>query len=152
MDLLEDAEPALAKAAALKPGELSYQYTLAVAKVGKRQFEAAQGLLEPLVQRAPGRRAAAVRARLGAVHAGPSGRGCRPSARERAAAARQLGSHYYLALVARDQGDDAEAIEQLEALLRRHPDHAASCEALGGLLMSAQRYDEAERICARRYG
>ena len=42
-------------------------------------------------------------------------------------------------------GRDAEAIEQLEALLRRYPDHAASCEALGGLLMSAQRYDEAER-------
>ncbi len=53
MDLLEDAEPALARAAALKPGELSYQYTLAVAKVGKRQFEAAQGLLEPLVRARP---------------------------------------------------------------------------------------------------
>jgi tetratricopeptide (TPR) repeat protein len=57
----------------------------------------------------------------------------------------QLGAHYYLALIARDQGDDAAAIEQFEALLRRHPDHAASCEALGGLLMSAQRYDDAER-------
>ena len=29
--------------------------------------------------------------------------------------------------------------------MRGFPDHAPSCEALGGLLMSAQRYDEAER-------
>ncbi len=43
MDLLEDAEPALTKAASLKPDEPSYQYTLAAAKVGKRQFDAAQG-------------------------------------------------------------------------------------------------------------
>src|SRR4029078_8525774 len=57
----------------------------------------------------------------------------------------QLASHYYLALVLRDQGNDAEAIGILETLLQRFPDHAASSEALGGLLMTAQRYDEAER-------
>ena len=53
MDLLDDAEPALTEAAALKPDEPSYQYTLAAAKVGKRQFEAAQALLEPLVAKRP---------------------------------------------------------------------------------------------------
>jgi tetratricopeptide (TPR) repeat protein len=57
----------------------------------------------------------------------------------------QLASHYYLALIARDQGNDVEAMEILETLLRRYPDHAASCEALGGLLMGAQRYTDAER-------
>ena len=54
-------------------------------------------------------------------------------------------SQYYLGLVVRDQGNDAEAIAILQKLLQRFPDHAASCEALGGLLMTAQRYDEAER-------
>ena len=53
MDLLEDAEPALAKAAALKPGDLSYQYALAAAKVGKRQFEEAETLLEALLRARP---------------------------------------------------------------------------------------------------
>ena len=53
MDLLDDAEPALTEAAALKPDEPSYQYTLAAAKVGKRQFEAAQALLEALVAKRP---------------------------------------------------------------------------------------------------
>jgi tetratricopeptide (TPR) repeat protein len=53
MDLLEDAEPALIKAAALRPESPSYQYTLAAAKVGKRQYEAAQALLEPLVAKRP---------------------------------------------------------------------------------------------------
>jgi Flp pilus assembly protein TadD len=32
----------------------------------------------------------------------------------------------------------------LGELQRRYPDHAASCEALGGLLMNGQRYAEAE--------
>ena len=40
----------------------------------------------------------------------------------------------------------------LQKLLQRYPDHAASCEALGGLLMTAQRYDEAERQCERPSG
>ena len=56
----------------------------------------------------------------------------------------QVASQYYLALVARDQGDEPKAIAALEALLQSHPDHGASCEVLGGLLMSAQRYADAE--------
>jgi tetratricopeptide (TPR) repeat protein len=56
----------------------------------------------------------------------------------------QLAPYYYLALVARDQGKDAEAIGMLQDLLHRYPDHASSCEVLGSLLMSAQRYPEAE--------
>jgi len=40
MDLLDDAEPALVSAAGMRPDDPTYQYTLAAAKVGKRQFEA----------------------------------------------------------------------------------------------------------------
>ena len=36
-----------------KAAAYSYQYTLAAAKVGKRQFEAAQGLLEALIAKRP---------------------------------------------------------------------------------------------------
>ena len=53
MDLLEDAEPPLAKAASLKPGDIPYQYTLAAVKVGKRQYDEARSLLEPLVRAHP---------------------------------------------------------------------------------------------------
>jgi tetratricopeptide (TPR) repeat protein len=149
MDLLEDAEPALVRAAALRPGELAFQYTLAVAKVGKRQYEAAQGLLEPLVEKRPGD--APLLYALGSVlymqgHLVEAGARLRESLRLDAA---QVASPYYLALVARDQGRDAEAIERLEDLLRRYPDHAASCEALGGLMMNGQRYAEAERLLRR---
>jgi len=145
MDLLEDAEPALVKAARLKPDEIGYQYTLAAAKVGKRQFEAAQQLLEPLV----------------AAHAGDARleyglgsvlylQGRLPDAATHLRASLrlqpdQLASAYYLALVVRDEGKDDEAIRMLEGVLQRFPDHAAANEALGGLLMTAQRYDEAER-------
>jgi tetratricopeptide (TPR) repeat protein len=145
MDLLEDAEPALTKAASLKPDDRTCQYTLAAAKVGKRQFEAAQHLVEPLVDKQPAD--PQLQYALGSIlylqghlaeaatHLGESLR-LQPE---------QLASHYYLALVVRDQGNDAEAIAMLEKLLQRFPEHAAASEALGLLLMSAQRYDEAER-------
>jgi tetratricopeptide (TPR) repeat protein len=145
MDLLEDAEPALIKAASLKPDDTAYQYTLAAAKVGKRQFEAAQQLLEDLVDKQP--RDPQLEYALGSIlymqgQLTDAAAHLRESLRLQP---EQLASHYYLALVVRDQGNDAEAISMLEKLLQRFPDHAASNEALGGLLMSAQRYDEAER-------
>jgi tetratricopeptide (TPR) repeat protein len=149
MDLLDDAEAALTRAAALKPGELAYQYTLAAAKVGKRQYEAAQALLEPLVAKRPSD--AQLQYALGSVlymqgQLAEADTRLRESLRMEAD---QVASPYYLALIARDQGRDAEAIERLEELLRRHPEHAAAHEALGGLMMNASRYDEAERLLRR---
>ena len=146
MDLLDDAEAPLVKAAGLKPAEPAYQYTLAVQRVGKRQYEAAQALLEPLALKKP--QDAQLQYALGSVLymqglLAEAGARLRESLR---LDADQVASPYYLALVARDQGQNAEAIERLEELLRRYPDHAASCEALGGLLMNGQRYDEAERL------
>jgi tetratricopeptide (TPR) repeat protein len=145
MDLLEDAEPALTKAASLKPDDRTYQYTLAAAKVGKRQFEAAQHLIEPLVEKQPSE--PQLQYALGSIlylqgHLAEAATHLRESVRLQPD---QLASHYYLALVVRDQGNDAEAIAMLERLLQRYPDHAAASEALGLLLMSAQRYEEAER-------
>jgi len=146
MDLLDDAEAPLVKAAGLKPAEPAYQYTLAVQRVGKRQYEAAQALLEPLALKKP--QDAQLQYALGSVLymqglLAEAGARLRESLR---LDADQVASPYYLALVARDQGQNAEAIERLEELLRRYPDHAASCEALGGLLMNGQRYDESERL------
>jgi tetratricopeptide (TPR) repeat protein len=152
MDLLDDAEPALVSAAGMRPDEATYQYTLAAAKVGKRQFEAAQGLLERLVKKQP--QDPQLQYALGSVYyiqgqLADAAEHLRESVRLQP---EQLASHYYLALVARDQGHDAEAIETLDTLLRRYPDHAPSCEALGGLLMSAQRYTDAERNLRKAVG
>jgi tetratricopeptide (TPR) repeat protein len=137
MDLLDDAEPALTTAASLRPGVPAYQYTLAAAKVGKKQFEAAQALLEDLVAKRPDD--SQLHYALGSVLY-TQGRLAEASARLRESIRLQpdqLASPYYLALVVRDQGNDAEAMQQLQTLVQRYPDHAPSHEALGGLLMSA---------------
>jgi tetratricopeptide (TPR) repeat protein len=144
MDLLEDAEPALEQAASLKPDDAAYQYTLAAAKVGKRQFEAAHQLIEPLVKKKPDD--AQLQYALGAIlytqgNLPDAAAHLRESIRLHP---EQLASNYYLALVDRDQGNDAEAIDTLERLLRRYPDHALSCEVLGELQTKAQKYSEAE--------
>jgi tetratricopeptide (TPR) repeat protein len=144
MDLLEDAEPALIKAASLRPEDASYQYTLASAKVGKRQFEPAEELIENLVKKTPND--SQLQYALGSVlylqgKLADAGTHLQESIRLQP---EQLASYYYLALVVRDQGNEAEAIQKLEELLQRYPDHALSCEVLGGLLMSAHRYPEAE--------
>jgi len=144
MDLLEDAEPALIAAARLKPRDTAAQYTLAVAKVGKRQYEAAQSIFEPLVAKQPAD--PQLQYALGMVLYA-QGRLDEAATRLKESVRllpEQLGSHYYLALVARDQGREADAIQMLDGVLQRHPDHAPSHEVLGGLLMNAHRYDEAE--------
>ena len=134
----------LTKAAELKPGEPSYQYTLAAAKVGKRQFEAAQRCSSRSSR--SGRRDPQLQYALGSVLY-VQGRLDEAAARLRESVRlqpEQLASHYYLALVARDQGNDAEAIEILERLLQRYPDHARRAKP-GRTADERQRYDEAER-------
>jgi len=144
MDLLEDAEPALTQAVNLRPDNLPYQYMLASTKVGKKQFDAGQDILEGLLKRKPSD--PQLHYALGSVlylqsHLEGAAVHLRESVRLQP---EQLAPYYYLALVARDQGRDVEAIQALETLLQRYPDHAPSCEALGSLLMSARRYPEAE--------
>jgi tetratricopeptide (TPR) repeat protein len=144
MDLLEDADVALAKAAIVKPGDIRYQYTLAAVKVGRRQYDQARSLLQPLIEAHP--RDPHLQYAMGTVLY------TQGQLQEAAAHLResirlepdQLPSYYYLALVARDQGSHDEAMAILEKLLARHPEHAGANEVLGMLLMSAQRHEEAE--------
>lgn len=145
MDLLDDAEPALARAATLKPGDIPYQYTLAAVKVGRQEYDEARSLLGPLVEAHP--QDAHLQYALGTVlytqgHLQQAAEHLEASIRLEPD---QLPSYYYLALVARDQGNHAEAMALLEKLLGRQPDHAAASEVLGMLLMSAQRNEDAER-------
>ena len=103
----------------MKPGGPAYQYTLAVARVGRRQYEAAQALLEPLVAKRPAD--AQLQYALGSLL---YMQGHLPEAEARLRESlrldpNQVASPYYLALAARDQGRDSEAVEQLENLLRR---------------------------------
>ena len=100
----------LAKAARLRPDDLSYQYTLASAKVGKKQFDAAQAIMQKLVAKQP--QDSQLQYALGSVlylegHLADAASHLTESIRLQP---NQLASYYYLALVERDQGHDAEAI------------------------------------------
>ena len=144
MDLLEDAEPALTQAATLRPHEDAYQYTLASAKVGKKQFAAAESILARLVERKP--EESQYHYALGSVlylegKLAEAGAHLSESVRLHP---QQLSSYYYQALIARDQGRDADAMQILEKLLRNYPEHAPSLELLGELQMAAHHYPEAE--------
>lgn len=144
MDLLEDAEPALTKAVSLSPDDLNYQYLLGSTKVGKKQFDAAQSIFEKLVEKRP--QDSQLQYALGSVfylegHLSNAAVHLTESARLQP---NQLASYYYLALIARDQGNGREATTKLEQLIQQYPDHAPSREALGELQMSAQQYPEAE--------
>ena len=104
MDLLDDAETALVKAAALKPADRTYQYTLAAAKVGKKQFEAARHLVEPLVDQRPAD--PQLHYALGSIlylegQLNEAAAHLRESLRLQP---EQLASQYYLGLVVRDRG------------------------------------------------
>lgn len=143
MDLLDDAEPSLTKAVSLRP-DPTYRYTLASAKVGKRQFQAARTLIEEILKTKPD--SPQLQYALGSVlylegNLNDAGTHLRESIRLQPD---QLAPYYYLALVQRDQGNEPEALSLLEDLLKRYPEHGPSCEALGSLLMSAHRYPEAE--------
>jgi tetratricopeptide (TPR) repeat protein len=145
MDLLEDADGALTKAASLKPGDVRYQYTLAAVKVGRRQYDEARSLLQPLVAAHP--RDPHLQYAMGTVL---YTQGQLPEAAAHLKESirlepDQLPSYYYLALVARDQGRHDEAMAMLETLLAKHPDHAGANEVLGMLLMGMQRHEEAEK-------
>ena len=94
MDLLDDAEPALTRAAGQRPDDPAYQYTLAAAKVGKRQYESAQRLLELAGGEAAGRSAVAVRAGRRSLRARTPGRRSPASAGEPALQPGQLASRY----------------------------------------------------------
>jgi tetratricopeptide (TPR) repeat protein len=143
MDLLEDAEPALTQAASLRP-DAAYQYALASAKVGKKQFEAAQGILEKVVEKEPDN--SQFQYALGSVLylEGKLAEAATHLSNSVRLQPQQLASYYYQALIARDQSRDSDAIHILEKLRQQYPDHAPSCELLGELLMSAHRYEEAE--------
>ncbi|HEY7305425.1 MAG TPA: tetratricopeptide repeat protein [Bryobacteraceae bacterium] len=145
MDLLDDAEPALARAVKLRPGQVSYQYVLASARVGKKQFESAERLLRELVAKKPND--AQLHYALGSVYYLESK--LEEAEQQFRASVRiepkQLASWYYLGLVTRDRGNTEEAMRIFRELLKKHPDHAASYEALGMLLMRTEQYPEAER-------
>ena len=140
MDLLEDAEPALARAAVAQSGRAGVPV-----HARRRQGRASGSSRRPSScssrwsRSRPDDPAAPVRARLRPLHAGAPGGSGRPPPESVRLQPDQVASpttwrSWRAGSGPRRRGHRAAA----GRCSQRHPDHAASCEALGGLLMGAQ--------------
>jgi tetratricopeptide (TPR) repeat protein len=148
-NLLEDALPALEKAAALRPDRDPYVYLLASANVAKGDLAKAASLLTGLLERHP--QDAILNYAMGTVY---YLQGKYPEAessfkRSLAIQPDQVASSYYLGLTYDVIGEGDEAVVILRDLLLKHPDHAPSYVKLGSILARKQQFEEAEQDLRR---
>jgi tetratricopeptide (TPR) repeat protein len=144
-DLYQDATKALERAVELKPGQDSYLYVLASARVGTKRFEEARSILEKLLSKKPND--FQLNYAMGAVFYLEAKLDEAADYFKRSIELQpdQLAAHYYLASVAQNKGDHAGASQMFQELLNRHPDHGPSHEALGAVLLQMGKYVEAEQ-------
>ena len=145
MDLLEDAEPALARAAEPEARRSRRTDTRWPPRRSASASSRRRRACSSAGREAAAGSAAAIRAGLGLYIQGRLPDAAEHLGRERPSAA---GANWRPITTSRWSPEIREGCrgdrDAREAVLRRYPDHAPSCEALGGLLMNAQRYDEAE--------
>ncbi len=148
-DLYDDAIENLSAAHRLRSETTSFEYVLASAYTGKKDYKAAIPLLQHLLHKNPGD--AMLTYSLGAVQflnsdLLPAEHHLRASV---AADANQIAAYYYLGLTENGEGKTQEATRTLQSILDHHPDHAPTLIALGGILSGERKYPEARILLER---
>ena len=148
-DLLDDAIENLSAAHRLRPENASFQYVLASAYTGKKEYKAAIPLLQRLVSLTPND--AMLSYSLGAVQYLNSDLIAAEHHLKLSvtANANQIAAYYYLGLTENGEGKTEEATRTLQSILDRHPDHAPTLIALGGILSGERKYPEARTLLER---
>ncbi len=148
-NLVDDALPALTKAVELKPDNDSYVYALGSANVARGNLPNALALFNRLLQKHP--KDAGLTYAIGAVYYLQAKFSEAEASLKQSLAAQpsQIAASYYLALTYDAIGDDDRAIPIFRDLLKNHPQHAPSYVKLGGILVRAHQYEEAQGYLER---
>jgi tetratricopeptide (TPR) repeat protein len=144
-NLLDDALPALAKAAALKPDRDPYVYVLASANVAQGNLSKAASLFTRLLQKHP--HDPVLKYAIGAVNYMQGKYAEAESSLKQSLQAQpdQVAASYYLGLTYDALGQDDMAVKVFRDLLRSHPEHAPSYVKRGSILLRQHHYDEAQQ-------
>jgi tetratricopeptide (TPR) repeat protein len=148
-NLVDDALPALTHAVELKPDNDSYVYALGSANVARGNLPNALALFNRLLEKHPNE--AGLTYAIGAVYYLQTKYSEAEASLKQSLAAQpnQIAASYYLALTYDAIGDDDRAIPIFRDLLKKHPQHAPSYVKLGGILVRAHQYEEAQGYLER---
>lgn len=148
-NLVDDALPALSRAVELKPKNDSYVYVLGSANVARGHLPDALKLFQQLLQKHPAD--AVLTYAIGAVYflQGKYSEAETSLKQSLAVQPNQVAASYYLALTYDAIGDDDRAIPIFRDLLKNNPKHVPSYVKLGGILLRAHQYDEAQQNLQR---
>lgn len=148
-NLVADALPALSRAIELRPENDSYVYVLGSAKVATRKYAEAQSLFQQLLKKHP--QDSILTYAVGAVYylQGEYAEAESFLKQSLATQPNQVAASYYLALTYDAMGDDERAIPLFRDLLKNNPNHAPSYVKLGGILVRAHQYEEAQEKLQR---
>jgi len=148
-NLVDDALPALSRAVELKPENDSYVYVLGSANVARGHLPDALKLFQQLLQKHPAD--AVLTYAIGAVYylQGKYSEAETSLTQSLAVQPNQVAASYYLALTYDAIGDDDRAIPIFRDLLKNNPKHVPSYVKLGGILLRAHQYEEAQQNLQR---
>jgi tetratricopeptide (TPR) repeat protein len=148
-NLIDDALPALTKAVERDPDNDSYVYVLGSANVAKGQLPDALALFHLLLQKHP--HDPVLTYATGAVYylQGKYSEAEASLKESLAAQPNQVAASYYLGLTYDAIGDDERAIPVFRELLKSNPKHAPSYVKLGGILLRAHQYEDAQQNLER---
>ncbi len=148
-NLVDDALSALSKAVEMQPDNDSYVYVLGSANVAKSRFAEALTLFQQLLKKHP--QDSVLTYAVGAVYYLQGSYGAAEASLKQSLALQpnQVAAGYYLALTYDATGDDERAIPVFRDLIKNNPSHAPSYVKLGGILLRAHRYEEAQQDLQR---
>jgi superkiller protein 3 len=148
-NLVDDALPALSKAVEKEPDNDAYVYVLGSANVAKASLPQALALFQQLLRKHP--QDAVLSYAVGAVYylQGKYSDAEESLKQSLATQPNQVAASYYLALTYDAIGDDDRAIPVFRRLLKSNPEHAPSYVKLGGILVRAHQYEEAQQSLER---
>jgi tetratricopeptide (TPR) repeat protein len=148
-NLVDDALPALTKAAEREPDNDSYVYVLGSANVAKGQLPDALALFQRLLRKHP--HDPVLTYATGAVYylRGKYSEAEASLKESLAAQPNQVAASYYLALTYDAIGEDDRAIPVFRELLKSNPKHTPSYVKLGGILLRAHQYEDAQQNLER---